>query len=53
MKKQCNRCRKKFDAEDLIDWIDDMDTLSPKYCVECYNYILDHYEIGDDVESME
>jgi len=53
MKKKCNRCRKVFKSEDLIDWMDSDETLSPKFCAKCYAYILDHWEDGDSITSME
>ena len=56
MKKVCSRCKKKCRAEELIDWMDELETLSPKFCPKCYAYILDHWNPDDpigDIENLE
>ena len=56
MKKICSRCRKRFPAEDLIDWLENDESLSPKFCAKCYAYILDNWDADNpdgDIESME
>lgn len=41
-----------FSRKDLINWLGDNDILSPYFCRDCYDYILDHYEEGMDIENM-
>ena len=48
----CNRCKKELDSRKAFQWLEDED-LSPKFCRRCYFYILDNYEEGMDIESME
>lgn len=49
---RCSRCKRVMWRDQLVDWIDELDDLSPKFCPRCYSYVLDHWEEGDDVESM-
>lgn len=50
---KCGRCKERFARRDLIQWLGDDDILSPKFCEDCYNYLVDNWHEGDDVETME
>lgn len=50
-KARCAKCRRLFRKLDLLDWLDEADSLSPKFCPKCYDYILEHYQEGDDIEG--
>ena len=48
-KEACHRCEREFRRDVLIQWLDGLDTLSPKFCPRCYDTILENWQEGDDV----
>ena len=50
---KCSRCHKRKKPIDLIDWLEDSGELSPKFCRVCYEYILNHWTEGCDIENID
>jgi hypothetical protein len=52
-KRQCYRCKRYFPTRQLVEWLEDCGELSPRFCLLCYYWILDHWEEGQDVTEFE
>lgn len=50
-KEKCSRCKKYFGKPFLIEWLEGLDTLTPKFCKNCYIKIRNSWEAGIDIES--
>lgn len=51
---KCGRCKERYPRKELIEWLDDLGMLSPHYCRDCYDYIVEHWEEGyGDIESQD
>ena len=50
--KRCGRCREEYPKRDLLQWSDDAGVLSPFYCPDCYDFIVDQYEQGQDMSEL-